>query len=231
MEAVQTESNMGGVIRVARPSIRRAGFVRRIVDGTASLLKGMAVTIRYLVRPSTIVTRQYPENRETLRMFDRYRTQLVMSHDEQGYHKCTACRQCVLACPNASILITTRKGAVSGRNELDQYVWRHDSCTFCNACVIVCPFGALEMSPKFESAVFDRRLLVYNLNRYAGPPASVLLKAADDEQRKSMMEPRGVYSGPLPLNGVSLAGANAALAEPGANDQRAPAASGQKEQG
>jgi formate hydrogenlyase subunit 6/NADH:ubiquinone oxidoreductase subunit I len=231
MDVVRTEGSMGGTIRVPRPSIRRSGSIRRIVDGIVSLLKGMAVTFRYLSHPSTVVTRQYPENRETLKMYDRYRAQLVMLHDEQGYHKCTACRQCVLACPNASIAITTRKGAVTGRNEIDQYIWRHDSCTFCNACVIVCPFGALEMSPKFESAVFDRRLLVYNLNRYAGPPANALQKVTDPEQRKSMMEPRGVYSGPVPLNGVSLAGANADMPEPGPNGQGAPAASGQKEQG
>ncbi len=71
----------------------------------------------------------------------------------------------------------------------------------CNLCVLACPFDALEMSPEFESAVYDRRLLIYGLNRYAGPPASLLLKEPDPEARKKLMEPRGRYAGPVPLGG------------------------------
>lgn len=194
-----------GVVRVPRPWVGTAGFMRRIVAGTVSLWQGMRITFRYLSHPSTVVTRQYPENRDTLKMVERYRTQLVMPHDEQGQHRCTACRQCETACPNGSIRIVSRKGA-SGRNELDQYIWRHDSCTFCNACVVVCPFYALAMNGCFESAVFDRRLLVYNLNRYAGPPASALAKVADPDERRKLMEPREVYSGAVPLLGASLPG-------------------------
>jgi NADH-quinone oxidoreductase subunit I len=197
--------NTPGVVWAPRPWVGQAGFFRRLVLGIVSLWKGMRVTFHYLSHPSTVVTRQYPENRATLKMFERYRTQLVMPHDAEGYHKCTACRQCETACPNGSIKILSRKGA-TGRNELDQYIWRHDSCTFCNACVIVCPFDALAMNGLFESAVYDRRLLVYNLNRYAGPPANALLKVADPEERRKLMEPRTPYSGPIPLLGAAMPG-------------------------
>ncbi|MEK6706264.1 MAG: 4Fe-4S binding protein, partial [Bdellovibrionota bacterium] len=79
--------------------------------------------------------------------------------------------------------------------ELDTFVWRMDSCTFCNTCVIVCPFSALKMTGNFESAVYDRRLLAYNLAKYAGPPANVLLKTVDLNERKKLIEQRDVFSG------------------------------------
>ena len=56
------------------------------------------------------------------------------------------------------------------------------------------------MTHQFENAVYDRRLLVFNLNRYAGPPAKVLSAEPDTGKRRQMMEPRGRYDGPVPIN-------------------------------
>lgn len=193
----------------------RRGFFQEIALGLLSLLKGMRVTFYYFAHPATVVTRQYPENRATLKMYDRFRAQLIMPHNEQGFHNCTACRICEQACPNASIKVIARQGPLSGKPEIDHYIWRFDSCTFCNACVLACPFRALAMRGAFENAVFEPKLLVYNLNRYAGPPASVLAKVADPAERGKMMEPRGVYSGPVPLRSFLAAGGPAAAALPG----------------
>ena len=40
------------------------------------LAKGMRLTLGYFLRPSKIVTRQYPENRATLKFPPRYRAML-----------------------------------------------------------------------------------------------------------------------------------------------------------
>lgn len=178
---------------------------RGVFSAMKSLVDGLRLTLNYLVHPSKIVTQQYPENRATLKFPPRYRAMLSLTHDAGGYHLCTACRMCERACPNASIQIVTRpSGRASPKFVLDRHIWRMDSCIFCNACVQVCPFGALEMGHEFENAVYDRRLLIFTLNRYSGPPAGVLLKESDPAARQAMMEPRDRYGGPVPLNGHYL---------------------------
>ncbi|NLH16153.1 MAG: 4Fe-4S binding protein [Phycisphaerae bacterium] len=183
-------------VAVVHP-LDRASKAPSVLKG---LVRGMRLTLGYFLRPWKVVTRQYPENRQTLRFPQRYRAMLTMIHDSQGFHRCTACKLCEKACPNGSIRVITQKGLLEGVNKLDQYIWRMDSCLLCNACVQACPFGALKMTHSFENAVYDRRLLVYNLNRYAGPPAKVLAAEPDTAKRRQMMEPRGRFDGPLPLN-------------------------------
>jgi NADH-quinone oxidoreductase subunit I len=190
---------------VLAPELRRLGVFGSLVSAIVSLAKGMKVTLSYLLRPSTVVTQQYPENRETLKMAERFRSQLTFVHDENGLHKCTACHICEEACPNASIKVVERKGA-TGRAELDYFVWRMDSCTFCNMCVMVCPFSVLKMDGRFESSVYDQRLLIFNLNKHAGPSATALAKITDSEERNKQITPRIPYSGPIPLGGTQFVG-------------------------
>ncbi len=185
------------------PRIKNQGYLSRILHSLKGLLEGMRLTFGYLVHPSRIVTRQYPENRETLKFPERYRANLKLVYDEKGYHLCGGCKLCEKACPNASIRVLNRKSPITGKIELDRYIWRMDSCTFCNACVLACPSSSLEMGHEFENAVYDRRLLIYNLNRYAGPQAEVMEKL-DEETRKQAMEPRDAYGGPVPLAGEEL---------------------------
>lgn len=123
--------------------------------------------------------------------------------EEVRYHKCTGCGSCETACPNGSIRVLTRMGEVTEDRELDRFVWRMDSCMFCNACVQACPHDALEMGPEFENAVYDRRLLIYNLNPLAGPAARFVMDESE-EQRQKMIATRDLCGGPIPLNGHFL---------------------------
>jgi len=189
---------------VARPPRLRTPL--GVVRAFFSLVKGLFITLYYFVRPSTVVTQQYPENRPTLRMFDRYRAQLRFTFDDQGFHRCAACKVCASACPNGSILIEVRKGEVTKKPEIVHYVWRVDTCTFCNACVMACPHDAIEFTGSFESAVYDRRLLVYNLNRYAGPSQKQTAKVEDAAEREALKTPVERYSGNVPAAGTELPG-------------------------
>ena len=200
--AVKKEERVIGGKKVSVAVTAPRDLPASVPSALAGLVKGMLLTLGYLLRPSKVVTRQYPENRKTLKFPQRYRAMLRLIYEENGYHRCTACRICEKACPNSSIKILSRKGEITGKNEIDRYIWRLDSCVFCNACVQSCPFNALEMGHEFENAVYDRRLLIFTLNRYAGP--SVLRKVETIEARSKMMEPRDRYGGPVPLNGTAM---------------------------
>ena len=136
-----------------------------IFKGFYSLIKGMEVTGVELVTPK--VTEQYPENRSTLKIPERFRATLELIYDENGYHKCIACRSCERNCPNQTIHIDTRMVDLPNgkkKMKLDKYMYDLGSCTFCGLCVQVCPTNAIKFSNDFEQAVFTREKLNKQLN-------------------------------------------------------------------
>ena len=142
-------------------------YLKRCITGPWSLICGLSVTLKYFFNPKRIVTEQYPENRKTLKMHDRYRDRLEMIEDENGNNRCTACGMCERACPNASINVLATKN-IAGKKVLGRYVYHFASCTQCGLCVEACPFGAIQMSPAFEVATTDPNDLEMILNKKEG---------------------------------------------------------------
>ena len=83
-------------------------YLKEIISGVWSLMKGMKVTGSYFFRPGTIVTQKYPDNRKDLVMFDRFKGEVVMPHNEKNEHKCTGCGICEINCPNGTIEIISK---------------------------------------------------------------------------------------------------------------------------
>jgi len=142
-------------------------YLKRCITGPWSLICGLSVTLRYFFNPKRIVTEQYPENRKTLKMHDRYRGRLEMIEDADGNNRCTACGMCERACPNASINVLATKN-IAGKKVLGRYVYHFASCTQCGLCVEACPCGAIRMSPAFEVATTDPNDLEMILNKKEG---------------------------------------------------------------
>lgn len=133
-----------------------AGYLTHLANGCLSLVKGMGLTFGYFFHPSRIITQQYPENRETLAMFPRFRGRLALVRDtDSGTPLCTACGVCEKACPNGTISILTRRDSAN-RKVLGRYLYRFSQCTLCNLCVESCAFGAIRMAQDFELAACDR---------------------------------------------------------------------------
>ena len=84
-------------------------YIKEVLGGLKSLLKGMRVTGYYISHPKEIITQQYPENKDTLKMFDRFRGEVILLHDENNEHRCTGCTACEVACPNGSIEIISER--------------------------------------------------------------------------------------------------------------------------
>lgn len=143
-------------------------YFLEIWHGVSSLVRGMKVTGKYFIKSSEIVTQRYPENRATLKMFDNFKGELIMPHDENNQHSCTACGNCARKCPNGTIeVISTRVQGDDGRSKrvLETYIYHLDMCTFCGLCVQACEENALTFSQDFEHAVFDRSKLIKQLNK------------------------------------------------------------------
>ena len=140
-------------------------YFSSIFKGAHSLIKGMEVTGKELFTKK--VTEQYPENRAELEIPERFRATLQFIYDEEGYHKCIACKTCERNCPNGTIQITTRMVDLPNgkkKMKLDKYMYDLGSCTFCGLCVSTCPTDAIEFSNDFEQAVFRREALLKQLN-------------------------------------------------------------------
>jgi NADH-quinone oxidoreductase subunit I len=97
------------------------------------------------------------------------RGQLVMPHNADNQHKCTACGICAMNCPNGTIQVISKKETdeETGKEKkvLDRYLYDLGSCTFCSLCTISCPQDAIEWTTNFEHATFTSPKLVEQLNQ------------------------------------------------------------------
>ena len=149
-------------------------YFTEAAKGIKSLVDGMVVTGKELVTPK--ITEQYPENRATLEIADRFRAELTLIYDEQGRHKCIGCGICQMNCPNGTIQLTTKMVELPDgkkKRKLDKYLYDLGSCTFCMLCVTTCPQDALEFSNDFEQATFTRNSLMKQLNYRPEPKEEV----------------------------------------------------------
>ena len=141
-------------------------YIGGLIRCIHSLLVGMKTSIKVYFRKK--VTEQYPENRDKLKMFDRFRGCLTMPHDENNEHKCVACGICQMACPNDTIRVVSevREDAEGKKKKyLVKYEYDLGSCMFCQLCVNACPHDAIRFSNDFENSVFERDKLLLTLNR------------------------------------------------------------------
>jgi NADH-quinone oxidoreductase subunit I len=153
-------------------------YFKEIISGVWSLIKGMKVTGSYFFRPGTTVTQIYPNNRKDLVMFDRFKGEVIMPHNDKNEHKCTGCGICEINCPNGTIEVISKTiitGDGKKKRAIDKHIYRLSMCTFCALCVKTCPSEALAFSQEFEHAVFNRALLIKTLNK----PGSQLMKGVE----------------------------------------------------
>jgi NADH-quinone oxidoreductase subunit I len=145
-------------------------YFSEIYHGIKTLLTGMSVTGKYFLNARKgAITQQYPDNRDTLKMFDRFRGEVIMPHNELNEHACDGCQKCEIACPNGTIEIiwdreidpeTGRKSKI-----IDKFIYHLSMCTMCGLCIDVCPTDAIVWGQNFENSTFDRSSLTRVLNK------------------------------------------------------------------
>ena len=143
-------------------------YLKDVFGAMKSLLVGMRRTGYYFTHHKEIITEQYPDNRATLKMADRFKGEVVMPHNEANEHRCTGCTACELACPNGTIKVITKFDITpegKKKKAIDKLVYHLELCTMCNLCVVACPSDAIVMAQTFEHSVFDRSQLTKVLNK------------------------------------------------------------------
>jgi len=136
------------------------------------LLKGMAVTIKTMVRTIALPgkylnTVNYPKEKET----PVPRARGVIALDQEA---CTVCMLCARNCPDWCIYIEGHKeekapdkpgGRVRVRATLDRFDIDYALCMYCGICVEVCPFDALFWSPDYEYSENHMGNLLHDMDR------------------------------------------------------------------
>ena len=158
-------------------------YFKEIATGFWSLLAGMAVTIRYFVKP--VVTVQYP--RQKIQMSPRYRgyPQFILDPDTQT-HRCIACEMCSRICPSQLITVEGAKFPGEKQKRGTKYIHEHYYCSLCGLCVEVCPTTALEFSKEYrlvglsrQDAVLDHLMLLQQRQKAAGLPVTPIPTAEE----------------------------------------------------
>ncbi|MFH1004678.1 MAG: 4Fe-4S binding protein [Bacteroidota bacterium] len=142
-------------------------YITNIIDAVISLIKGLKITGNYFIHPNEIVTQRYPENRKKLKMFERFRGEVVMIFDEKKESLCGGCGICETQCPNGSLKVIPKTIVTSDdkkKRVIDKLTYHLSMCTFCGLCIKMCPQTALTFSQEFEHAVFNKKKLTKILN-------------------------------------------------------------------
>lgn len=153
-------------------------YIKDVTGAVKSLATGMKRTLYYFTHHKEIITEQYPDNRATLVMADRFKGEVVMPHDEKNEHRCTGCTACELACPNGTIKVVTKFDITpegKKKKAIDKLVYHLELCTMCNLCVEACPSDAIKMAQTFEHSVFNRSDLTKILNN----PGSKIMEGVE----------------------------------------------------
>ena len=126
-----------------------AGYFKNIIDGTMSLITGMAITNKYCWQKD--VTLQYPH--ESVKMFPRFRGHIELIKDpDTGTHTCISCGMCQKGCPSNCISLKGEKREGVKGKVLVEYKLDFTTCSLCGQCVENCKPGAIRFSNEYNLA-------------------------------------------------------------------------------
>src|SRR5664280_2454650 len=104
------------------------------------------------------VTIQYPEQKPYLA--PRTRGRIILSRDPDGGERCVACHLCAVVCPVDCISLQATEEE-NERRYPEFFRINFSRCIFCGLCEDACPTYAIQLTPDFEMAEYNRQSLVY----------------------------------------------------------------------
>ena len=121
-----------------------------------SMLRTIWVTLRHAFNKR--VTIQYPDQKRKLPA--RWRGRIILSRDPDGEERCVACYLCSAACPVGCIALQAATDQ-KGRRYPAFFRINFSRCIYCGLCEEACPTFAIQLTPDYEMAEYERKNMVY----------------------------------------------------------------------
>jgi len=123
-----------------------------------SILRSLGMTLKHLLfhRPDTV---QYPEQKPVLP--PRYRGRIILARDPDGEERCVACYLCAVVCPVDCIALEATERETDQSRYPEWFRINFSRCIFCGLCEEACPTYAIQLTPDFELAEYNRNNLIY----------------------------------------------------------------------
>jgi len=104
-------------------------------------------------------TRNYPEVKPDLP--PRYRARIILSRDPDGQERCVACNLCAVACP-VDCIDVVKAETEDWRWYPETFQFNFARYIFCGYCEEACLTQAIQLTPDFETADYQRADLIYD---------------------------------------------------------------------
>ena len=148
-------------------------LLRRVLGGLRSLLVGLGITGRHMVRP--VVTLQYPHELPDVSHWGGP-IELV-TFPQTGTHDCIACNACARICPSDCFDIAGVRPPGLKKMRATTFLLDFSTCSLCGLCIDVCPTDTLTYSAHFDDAAYRRDQTVNDLLGPFGPDPYLTGKA------------------------------------------------------
>lgn len=134
--------------------------LKKIYSGIINSIKGMIMVGRHFQKKP--ITIEYPEEKDNFN--SRLRGHIAILSNEDGSINCIDCKNCMRSCPCDDLIkITSHKE--ENQTIIESFSIDLGRCIVCGNCVEACPKNVLAMNDDYSLGCYDKKDLVWDLDK------------------------------------------------------------------